>query len=245
MFRTVDAKFWTDPKIRNFDSDTKLAALYLVTNPHTHLGGIYYLPMPIMSLETGISQRRLDTLWDTLSGADFARNDGKNSVVWVIRMFKYQGQGKKHAISVSNQLKTLHNSFLIKEFLQTYPVISPYFSDRVSMGYPEIGAQDKEQDKEQDKSIHSVKNRFVQPTIEEVRAYCLERAKGVNAEAWMDHYTANGWKVGKNPMKDWRAAVRQWERNDFGGKSKTDKPICRPMTDEEIQAENELFKRQQ
>ena len=32
----------------------------------------------------------------------------------------------------------------------------------------------------------------------------------------MDHYTANGWKVGRNPMRDWKAAVRQWERNDLG-----------------------------
>lgn len=53
------------------------------------------------------------------------------------------------------------------------------------------------------------------PTLEEIRAYCLERKNSVNPEAWFDHYTANGWKVGKNAMKDWKAAVRQWERNNF------------------------------
>lgn len=53
--------------------------------------------------------------------------------------------------------------------------------------------------------------RFVPPSIEDVTAYCLERGKGVDPEKWYNHYTANGWKVGKNPMKDWRAAVRTWE----------------------------------
>jgi len=57
--------------------------------------------------------------------------------------------------------------------------------------------------------------RFQKPTLEEVTAYCRERAKGVNPEAWLDHYEANGWKVGKNSMKDWKAAVRTWERNGF------------------------------
>lgn len=54
---------------------------------------------------------------------------------------------------------------------------------------------------------------FQKPTIAEVAAYCQERAKGVDPQAWLDHYEANGWKVGKNPMKNWRAAVRTWERS--------------------------------
>lgn len=57
--------------------------------------------------------------------------------------------------------------------------------------------------------------RFVPPTVEDVALYCAERRSHVNAEKFVDYYTANGWKVGKNPMKDWRAAVRQWERSEF------------------------------
>ena len=62
--------------------------------------------------------------------------------------------------------------------------------------------------------------RFTKPTIEEVQAYCDERNKGVDAQKWYDYYSANGWKVGKNPMKDWKAAVRTWERGDNNGKPK-------------------------
>lgn len=60
---------------------------------------------------------------------------------------------------------------------------------------------------------------FKKPTVEEVRAYCEERSNGIDPQSWIDHYTANGWKVGKNPMKDWKAAVRTWERNGINSNS--------------------------
>lgn len=66
--------------------------------------------------------------------------------------------------------------------------------------------------------IPAKRTRFVPPTIEEVREYCRERSKGVDADKWHNYYAANGWKVGRNSMKDWKAAVRTWEnkRNDLG-----------------------------
>lgn len=62
------------------------------------------------------------------------------------------------------------------------------------------------------------RRKFSIPTLDEVRAYCLERDKGVDPEKWMNHYTAKGWKIGSAPMKDWKAAVRTWERSpSFNG----------------------------
>lgn len=60
--------------------------------------------------------------------------------------------------------------------------------------------------------------RFTKPTLEEVQAYCQERNNNVDAQKWYDYYSANGWRVGKNPMKDWKAAIRTWERGDNNGK---------------------------
>ena len=57
-------------------------------------------------------------------------------------------------------------------------------------------------------------SRFTPPTVEEVSSYCYERGNNVNPERFIDYYTSNGWKVGKNKMKDWKAAVRTWERNE-------------------------------
>ena len=55
------------------------------------------------------------------------------------------------------------------------------------------------------------RKRFTPPTLAEVTAYCRERQNAVDPQRFIDYYTANGWKVGKNSMKDWKAAVRTWE----------------------------------
>lgn len=55
------------------------------------------------------------------------------------------------------------------------------------------------------------KFKFTPPTFEEVKCYCSERNKNVNPQKWHDHYTSNGWMVGKTKMQDWKAAVRTWE----------------------------------
>ena len=60
------------------------------------------------------------------------------------------------------------------------------------------------------------KKKFIKPTIEEIQAYCTERGNGISAERFFAYYEANGWRVGRNPMKDWRAAVRTWEQQDGG-----------------------------
>lgn len=76
----------------------------------------------------------------------------------------------------------------------------------------------KELESESEKSdasqAESRTTRFTPPTLEEVKAYCAERKNNVDAQRFVDYYTSNGWLVGKNKMKDWRAAVRTWERNN-------------------------------
>ena len=57
-------------------------------------------------------------------------------------------------------------------------------------------------------------SRFVPPTLDEVRAYCKERNNLVDPEAFIAFYQSNGWKVGKNPMKNWKSAIITWEKND-------------------------------
>lgn len=64
------------------------------------------------------------------------------------------------------------------------------------------------------------REKFTPPTLEQVKAYCQERNNNVDPQRWLDHYTSNGWKVGRNPMKDWKAAVRTWERSGFNDKPK-------------------------
>lgn len=54
--------------------------------------------------------------------------------------------------------------------------------------------------------------RFKIPSFEDVEAYCRARGNGIDPQQFVDYYTANGWRVGRKPMRDWQAAVRQWEQ---------------------------------
>lgn len=64
------------------------------------------------------------------------------------------------------------------------------------------------------KSISEPKTRkkFTKPTVEEVRLYCMERRNSIDPQSFVDFYESKGWLIGKAPMKDWKAAVRTWER---------------------------------
>ncbi len=74
--------------------------------------------------------------------------------------------------------------------------------------------KDKDKDYDKDESIKKAPRRFAPPSVEEVASYCRERKNGVDAQRFVDFYASKGWKVGNNPMKDWKAAVRTWEGRD-------------------------------
>lgn len=68
-----------------------------------------------------------------------------------------------------------------------------------------------------EKSIGQKRSVFTPPTLEQVKEYCAERKNNVDAERFIDFYACKGWMVGKNKMKDWKAAVRTWERGENNG----------------------------
>ncbi len=73
----------------------------------------------------------------------------------------------------------------------------------VSIGKDSIDKSNKER---------GTSRNFVPPTLSEVKAYCQERNNGINPQSFIDFYSSKGWFVGKNKMKDWKAAVRTWEQ---------------------------------
>lgn len=79
-----------------------------------------------------------------------------------------------------------------------------------------VSVIDKEKDDTNVSSKEKSPSRFIPPTVAEVRAYCQERRNNVDPETFVDFYTGKGWMVGKNKMKDWKAAVRTWEKNRGG-----------------------------
>ena len=103
---------------------------------------------------------------------------------------------------------------------------------------------DKDIDGDEDINVltKTTRKRFAPPTVDEVRAYCQDRQNGVDPQRFVDYYSSNGWMVGKNKMKDWKAAVRTWEQNEKDrpqGRSSTKKKVtygCGEMGEAELEA---------
>lgn len=66
----------------------------------------------------------------------------------------------------------------------------------------------------------SPSKRFQKPTLDEIAAYCAERGNGIDPQQFYDFYESKGWRVGSQPMKDWKAAVRTWESRNGDGRPK-------------------------
>ena len=94
-------------------------------------------------------------------------------------------------------------------------------SIEIKQNNPNVNVNDNVNDNDNVNVISSNENkaksvsRFVAPTLAEIQEYCKEKGFNVDAASIYDHYTANGWVQGKNkPIKDWKAAVRQWARRE-------------------------------
>lgn len=85
--------------------------------------------------------------------------------------------------------------------------------------------------------------RFIKPSLAEVKTYCQERQNNVDAERFVDYYEANGWKVGKNPMKDWKAAVRTWEKSSYNKPIQQPAPNIADIPDEELSEMDRIYKK--
>lgn len=166
----------------------------------------------------------------------------------------------------SSRRKSEANKAYAKRVLeesQTIPKGNPEESLRNPQGNPDKGKnKNKDKDKDKSKDKNKVKNknkyldsggersstpsRFTPPTVDEVRDYCMERGNDVDPQRFYDFYSSKGWKVGQNAMKDWRAAVRTWERRDDyrGGSAvpfparqdnRNDNPFLQMLREEEMQ----------
>ena len=145
------------------------------------------------------------------------------------------GVSEKVLIRARNELKTLglidfvtskkrgtctKYSILYSTKSSTKEVQKQYKSSTKEVQKEDINRYKTKTKKEKDISNDISKKSFVPPTIDEVREYCQSRNNFVDPERFVDFYSAKGWMVGKNKMKDWKSAVRTWERND-GRKAST------------------------
>ena len=82
---------------------------------------------------------------------------------------------------------------------------------------------------------------FVKPTVEEIAAFCKEKKYTVNAQQFFNYYESNGWKIGRNAMKSWQAAVQNWNTRDKANKKATGTMWSNNSTDADTSSYESYF----
>ena len=129
----------------------------------------------------------------------------------------------KNKVTISRWISELKRNGFIKISF-TYKEGSKEIANRyIQICYDGISKNDKEvltkmlknnNTINNNNTTYSNKGRFKKPTLDQVKDYCIERNNNVDAEAFIAFYESKDWKIGKNKMKDWKAAVRTWERRE-------------------------------
>jgi hypothetical protein len=199
--RMTDTDKWKKRFVRELTPQHKLLWFYILDD--CNHAGIWEVDIDVASIRVGfdLSQDDLPSLFgDKVISFD-------NGDKWFIPDFiEYQYGELNINSNVHKSVLNLLNKYNLEGYLKG--------SQRV-----ESTLKDKDTDivivKEKAKA-----KRFTKPTIEDIKEYCIERNNFVDAEKFFDYYSSNGWKVGKNPMKDWKASVRTWEKNSTSEQSK-------------------------
>ena len=125
---------------------------------------------------------------------------------------------KTDETTISKKVKKLiSKEYIIAEYTRAGSVITARKLRLANMPTA-IGKNAKENNiKEENIIINnniSKEKKFEKPTVEEIKEYCVSRGNGIDANYFYDFYESKNWMIGKNKMKDWKAAVRTWERNN-------------------------------
>ena len=147
----------------------------------------------------------------------------ENGAIYMLDIQNFIGKGSTEA-----DRQRLYDRRISDERKQKKLTQSRNLEEILKKSTPEIEIELEKEikiEKEIDSSASTTtkRKRFEKPTLSEIKEYCIERNNNVDAQHFYDYYESNGWKVGKNSMKNWQAAVRTWEKNSYTSTTKQTK----------------------
>lgn len=198
--RFIDTGLFDDQWFMNISKDAKLLWIYLITK--CDHAGIIEINERLIEFQTGI--KSFKTTGAELGSRLYFVRESYYFIPKYID-FQYPNFPNSRVRQQESAIKILVKYGLFDESKETF---------NKDIANPSVTVMKGLDGKKEAKPAKDAKTKvFKKPTLEEVAAYCKERKNEVDPEGWVNFYTSNGWKVGKNPMKDWKASVRTWERN--------------------------------
>lgn len=189
--RFTDTEKWKKGFVRSLPPAYKLLWLYMLDDCDN--AGVWQVEVEVASIRIGAKLNEKEAL--KLFGNNIISFDEGSK--WFIKEFVKFQQGVNH-IAELNSNSNPHKSIL-----------------RIVEQYKLLELEDNPIEVIEEVKQSKKSKRFKKPTLDELEHYCIERQNKVDVQKFYNFYESNGWKVGKNPMKDWRASVRTWESNSF------------------------------
>ncbi len=217
IYRQVYITFWQDPFIMELTPEEKYFYIYLMTNSKTKQCGCYELPKRIMEFETGYNRETVDKLLDRFIEYGKIKYDDVTHEILLLNWLKY------NPVNNINIEKCVNKEM---ELIKSDDLLGILKGLVRGLHTPTKKEEQEEEQEEEEIPAKKKTSRFIPPSINEIKEYCNKRNNRINAETFHDFYSAKGWMVGKNKMKDWKAAVRTWEQRDNNnGQEEDRRPI--------------------
>ena len=146
--------------------------------------------------------------WDfSVMGLVALSNDGKSAVMSQLEELEEHGYLRRNQVREGGKIAGIE--YVVSEVrMSDFPYAENQHAEKQNAENPtQLNTKELNTNK-------STTKRFIAPSIDEVREYIEEKGYSIDPERFVDYYTANGWMVGKSHMKDWKATVRNWERNN-------------------------------
>lgn len=195
IYRQLHTSFWQDSYVLTLTPEQKFFFIYLLTNSKTKQCGIYELPIRVAEMETGFNRETIEKLLKYFIKDGKIIFDWKTQEVAIRNWIRYNPDNNpKIKQCINKELKQVKNQGLVQYVYESDTDIT----ENVSVQY------------HMDEEPESKKKN---PSKEEVVEWFLEKGVVSESERFFNYYESNGWKVGKNPMKNWKAAASNWITN--------------------------------
>ncbi len=187
--------------------EEKYFYLYLMTNSKTKQCGCYELPKRIMEFETGYNRETIDKLLERFIEYGKIKYDEKTNEILLINWIKF------NPINNINIEKCVNKEMAVIKSDTLLKILKGLIRGLDTPTKKQEQEEEEEQEQEEEPKKKSRKT-FTPPSIDEIKQYCKERNNNIDPEQFHAFYSAKGWMVGSNKMKDWKQAVITWEKRD-------------------------------
>ena len=149
--------------------------------------------------------------WDySIAGIVACCKEGETTINTVLQELQEKGYVTVKKIMPNKDCNRIHYEYFVYEYPQG---VESQGVESLGLDFQGLENQGQINTNKRITNKRNTNIKFIPPSIEEVQEYCKERGNYVDAQRFIDFYQSKGWMVGKNKMKDWKACIRNWERN--------------------------------